>query len=460
MTGSDALAALPFLALSIGALIIATLARLLRADERSWMLLAAIVAGAASMAAALLGDGPDGLGGLLRRDGASAFASVLVGASAATAALLEMDARSHDTQRAARPATLILLCGAGVSLMASAGDLSVAVVGVSLLSVSLHALAAPRHELMRGSPGSTRWRSVIAPLLFAAGSLLIFVDTGSTGIGALANTGASGQAGIALLVAALAVVIGLVPFHLVAPETDAGAPLPIVGYVTIVGKIGGFALLLRVAGLVTATGNAEADWRASLAVLAALTMTVGSLVSLVRSSLRRILAFIVIAQAGTIAIGYASGGSAGPAAAFALAALTILVVGVYAAITQVADGDPRLEDLRGLARRRPLLAVALGILMFGLAGVPPTAGFLARLSLFEAATAGQLAWLVAVGAVTTALSAICAFRVVLACLGDGAAAPSRQAGFASAVTVAAAILVLLIGLAPGPARDALQGVRF
>ena len=461
MSADDLFAALPFLVLSGGALLVATLARGLRADGRSWLLLAAIQAGGAGTAAALLGSGPDGLGGLLRRDGASAFAAVLIAASAAATSLLETAERSRGAREDARVAALILLCGSGASLLASAGDLVIALVGLALLSVPLHALAGPRHAPMLGSARLVvPWRSAIAPLLFAAGTALILADTGSTRIGALAGAATLGQAGIALLLAALAVTITLVPFHLLAPEIDAGAPAPIVGFVAIVAKLGGFAMLLRVAATVTATGGAEADWRASLAVLAALTMTVGSLVSLVRSSLRRILAFTAIAQAGTITIGFASGGGAAPASAFALAVLVILVVGAYAAMSEVGDGDPRLEDLRGLARRRPLLATALGVLALGLAGVAPTAGFIGKVYLFEAAISGQLAWLAVVGALGMVIAAASAFRVVFACLGDTASAPVGRASVATGVAAAAAILVLLIGLAPGPLRDAIQGVRF
>ncbi len=461
MSVDDALAALPFIVLAGGAVLVGALARWLRADERSWMLLAVVVAFASGVGAALIGGGADGLGGLLRRDGLSVFVVVLAAASAAATALLETAHRAHDARGGARAAALILLCASGVSLMASAGDLAVAAIGLALLSVALAVLARPRHESVRGSlPYAALRRSAIAPLLFAIGSALILADTGSTRIGALASTNTVGQVGIALLLAALAQTMALVPFHVLAPDIDAGAAAPVAGYVAIVGRLGAFALLLRVAAAVTASGNAEADWRASLAVLAAVTMTVGSLVALAAPSARRALVFMAVAQAGVIAIGLASGGAAAPASAFALAVLVVLVGGAFAALQGLAGGDARVEDLRGLARRRPLLVGAFGVLTLGLAGLPPTAGFLAKVYLFEAATDARLAWLVVLGALSMAISAVCAFRVLLACLGESVATVPGRTGVATAVAVAAAALVLLLGLAPGPLRDAVQGVRF
>lgn len=460
MSADDVAPALPFLVLLGGAFLVLILARWLRADGRSWMLLAAVVASGSGAGAALLGGGQEGFGGLLRRDGASAFLGLLVAACTTAAALLEASDRAHDARRGARAAALMLLCASGASLMASAGDLVVALAGVALLSVPLHLLATPRHEQTGSGRGPTLRRSAIAPVLFAIGSALIFADTGSTRIGTLAGAATVGQAGIALILAALAQTIALVPFHVVAPEFDTRAPAPILGFVALAGKLGGFAMLLRVAGAVTASGNAEPDWRASLAVLAALSMTVGSLVALVRSSLRQVLVFLAVAQAGSIAIGFASGGAAGPASAFALAALLTLVIGASAAIFAVGGRDPALVDLQGLARRRPLLAVALGVLMLGLAGLPPTVGFLAKVYLFEAATGAQLAWLVIVGALTMVVSAACAFRVVFACFGEGPVRPSEGRRVSTGIAIVAATAVLLVGLAPGPLRDAVQGVRF
>ncbi len=282
---------------------------------------------------------------------------------------------------------------------------------------------------------------------------------GSTRIGALGSTSTVGQAGIALLLAALAQTAALAPFHVLAPEIEGTALAPIVGFVAAVAKIAAFAVLLRAAGTITASGAAEPDWRASIAVLAALTIGVGTLVALVRTSLRRVVVFASIAQAGTLAVALASGVIAGPAIAFGLAILVALVLGAHAAIAELG-GDPHLDDLRGLARRRPLLAVALAVLMLGLAGLPPTAGFMARVSLFEAAISAQLAWLVIVGALGTVVAAVWCFRVIFACLGEDEGGRAPGPSIAASVAIASAAAVLFIGVFPGPLRDMVQSARF
>ncbi|HEY3218514.1 MAG TPA: proton-conducting transporter membrane subunit [Candidatus Limnocylindria bacterium] len=461
MTGDDLLASLPFLLLLVGAVLVIALARPLRAEERAWMLLAATVASAAAALAALQGGGPDGFGGVLRRDGASAFATILVGLCAAVTLVLGVGDRGYDRREGARASGLVLLCASGAVLVASSGDLFAALLGLALLTVPLGMLGRSRQAVSRGTGRSAPLRrGAIAPLLFAAGTLLVLADTGSTRIGALGATSSPlGQAGIALVLAALAQAAALVPFHVLAPEIDATAPAPMVAFVSTVGKVGAFALLLRAAGTITASGVAEPDWRASIAVLAALTMTVGVLVALARTSLRRIVAFATIAQAGTLTVALASGVVAGPAIGFGLATLVALAFGAHAIIAELG-GDPHVDDLRGLARRRPVLAVALALFMLGLAGLPPTAAFLARVALFEAALGAQLAWLVIVGAVSTVVAAVWCFRVIAASLVEDPAAVAGRTSISSAVAVAAAAAVLFSGVFPGPLREALVNARF
>ena len=462
MSSDDLLAALPFLALAGGAALVVLLAGWLKADERSWMLLGAIVASGSLAAASLLGGGADGLGGLLQRDGASAFITVLVGGSALVTLLLEAGDRSYSARRGARASALILLSASGAVLMASAGDLVIVLAGLALLLVPLELLAAPH-----GGAGGVAARApalrraAIALVLFAAGTTLVFADVGSTRVGALGSIAAApGQAGVALLLAALALAAAVVPFHLLAPETQATAPAPVVGFVAIVAKLGAFAALLRTAGAITASGVAEPDWRASIAVLAALTMVVGSLAALGRSSLRQMIAFLCVAQVGTLATALASGVIAGPPIAFGLAVLVLGTLGAYAVVAQLGTNDLRVDDLRGLARRRPLLAGALGLLMLGLAGLPPTAGFLAKVYVFEAAIGAQLAWLVIVGALTMVICAACSFRVLRACLGEGAPVGTTGGNVRVGVAIVAALAVLFVGMVPAPLLDAVQSVRF
>jgi NADH-quinone oxidoreductase subunit N len=443
MTGDEVLAALPALIPGVGAVFLFVAPRWLHADERAWMLLGAIVAAGGATAATLLGGGADGFEGLLRRDGASGFIALLAGASAAITLVVESADALYDVRHGARAAALVLVAACGAALAGAAGDLVIALVGITL--VALFAMRARR--------------ALVVPLLFGAGTALVFADAGSTRIGALGAVSTTlGQAGIALVLSALAAVAGLVPLHLLSRELDVSVPPMVAGAAGLIGRIGAFALLLRAAGTITASGAAQPDWSASIAILAALTMTTGAIVALARSSVRGVLAFVGVSQVGTLAVALASGVIAGPAIAFGLVALAATTLGAYAVVAELGK-DPRLADLRGLARRRPLLAWAFAVLVLGLAGLPPTAGFVAKVYLFEAAIGAQLAWLVIVGSLTAVVVAASAFRLVFACLGETGAA-ARSSGVARAVAIAAALLTLGTGVLPGPLLEAVQGVRF
>ena len=443
MIGDDLLAALPALIPGVGAVLLFVTPRWLRADERAWMLLGAIVAAAGATAAALAGGGADGFEGLLRRDGASGFIALLAGASAAITLVVESADALYDARHGARAAALVLAAACGATLAGAAGDLVIALAGITL--VALLAMSARR--------------ALVVPLLFGAGTALVFADAASTRVGVLGVVSSPlGEAGTALVLSALAAVAGLVPFHLLSRELDVTAPPMVAGAAGLIGRIGAFALLLRAAGTITASGAAQPDWSASIAILAALTMTTGALVALARSSVRGFLAYIGVSQAGTLAVALASGVIAGPAIAFGLAVLAATTLGAYAVVAQLGK-DPRLTDLRGLARRRPVLASAFAVLVLGLAGLPPTAGFVAKVYLFEAAIGAHLAWLVIVGSLTAVVAAASAFRLVFACLGETGGA-AHAIGIARAVAIAAAVVTLAIGLLPGPLLDAVQSVRF
>ncbi|MGH2403637.1 MAG: NADH-quinone oxidoreductase subunit N, partial [bacterium] len=218
------------------------------------------------------------------------------------------------------------------------------------------------------------------------------------------------------LVIGLGFKAAFVPFHTWAPDVYEGAPLPAVAFMSVIAKIGAFAALLRVFPLTL--DALAAQWTLALGILSAATMIVGNLAALAQSSYKRMLAYSSIAHTGYLLIGVATGT---PAAVTAV--ITYLVV--YAAMTTgafaVAVGlersgqeADRIEDYAGLAARAPLLAVATAVFMVSLAGLPPTAGFVAKLGVFLAAIesggAGGLA-LALVGVLTSVVSVYYYLRV-------------------------------------------------
>jgi NADH-quinone oxidoreductase subunit N len=463
MSTADLLAALPFVVLAGGACIVLAADLAVHADGRAWVWLGAAMAVGCAIAAAVLGSGADGFGGVVRRDGASAFFAVVVGASTAAALLLAVGYVSRAGLPAAEVTSLVLFSASGAVLMASAGDLVITFVGLELLSIPLYALTGLLRDARHADESALKYflLGAAASAVFAYGIALVYTATGSLAIGSLGTVASPvGMAGVALLLAGLAFKAALVPFHFWAPDAYVSAPTPVTAFMAVVAKLGAFGALLRFGAAITAPSAAAVDWRASVAVLAAITLVLGNLAALGQSSLKRLLAYSSIAHAGYIAIAVAAGVVASPAIAFYLVVYAALTIGAFGVITLLTNDDPRLEDLHGLARRRPLVVAALAVVLLGLTGLPPTAGFLAKVYVFEAAAGAQLAWLVILGVLASVVSAAYYLRVLFACLAEGEGEAAHGPSVGGGVVVLAALAVLLVGVVPGPLLDAVQSVRF
>jgi NADH-quinone oxidoreductase subunit N len=456
---NDVFGILPFAILVLGAAIVIAFDRLFPADDRAAAWLAAATALGAASAAALAGTGDDALGGLLRRDGASVFltAALCIGAAAAFA-LKAGSATSVAT--GARLAQMLVATAGGVLLIVAA-DLLLVFLALEIVFMSIFTLidATPAR---RGRDASRGWFVLCgtASALLAAGVALVWSVTGSFDIGTLAAvTSAVGQGGTALILVGLACFAGLVPFHLwLLPSLEA-TPLPTALLIAIVPRVAAFAALMRCASAISASGGSAIDWRACVAVLAAASLVSGSVGALRETSLRRIVAQLSLAFGGQIAVAAAAGVGSSAAIGLALLAYVIAVVGLFGVIALTSRDDPDLGDLRGLARRRPLVVAAVLILAIGIAGLPPTIAFFARLAAFEGAAASQLAWLVIVAAGATVLMAASALRISFACFEAGEhRGQSRRV--ATGVVAIAALIALAGGIAPGPWLQLAQGVRF
>jgi NADH-quinone oxidoreductase subunit N len=252
--------------------------------------------------------------------------------------------------------------------------------------------------------------------------------------------------------------VASVPFHMWAPDAYQGAPTSVTAFMSVGAKAAGFAALGRVA--LYGFGDLYGQWVWVLAVLAALTMTVGNLAALRQTVLKRMLAYSSIAHAGYVLVGIAAGNAPGTRAViFYLFAYAFMNVGAFAVLIAVerwGEGET-LEDLSGLATRKPGLAAAMTLFMLSLAGVPPLAGFLAKFYLFSAAVGADLVWLAILGVVNSVLSAYYYLRVVVYMyMREGVSLPDEQAPVCLALQVGvglAALAVVLLGLWPAPILD-------
>ncbi|HUQ17096.1 MAG TPA: NADH-quinone oxidoreductase subunit N [Candidatus Saccharimonadales bacterium] len=467
MTVADLSAVAALLVLTIGAclVVVVDLVARPRATLLAW--LGAVIGIAAAATAALVGSGAPGFGGGIVRDPATVFFTVLIGTVTAAALLVSPGALRRDALPAGEYVSLLLFSAAGGTLMVASGDLLVLFLGLELLSLPLYVLTAMLRAKEHGDEGALKYflLGAAASAVLLYGIALLYAATGTLRLEAIGRATADPLylAGLALLLGGLAFKAALVPFHAWAPDAYESAPTPVTAQMAVVAKVAAFVAILR---LVAATGRAplaRVDWQVALAVLAAATLVVATFSALGQRSVKRLLAYSSIAHAGYLAIGAAAtGATAGPAVAFYLAVYAALTFGAFAVLSQLSSDDPTVADLAGLWRRRPLLVVALAVFLFGLTGLPPTAGFLAKVYVFEAALRAQLLWLVVLGVLASVVSAAYYLRVLFACLaqGDGGTEPTPRARVATGVIVLTAALIVLVSFVPQPLLDAAALVRF
>ncbi|MFG1677251.1 NADH-quinone oxidoreductase subunit N [Micromonospora sp. NPDC049282] len=366
----------------------------------------------------------------------------------------------------------LLACAmTGGVVLGAAGDLITLLVALETLTLPLYVLVGLRRASLAGAEAAVTFFvvSVVASTVTLLGAALLYAVTGSLHLDRLGGTlAARGDlrelplttVAVALVVAGLAFKVAAVPFHAWAPATYDGAPLPVAAYLSTASKLGGVVALLAVVQRALPAGVTGPV----LALLAALTMTVGNLVALRQRRTVRLLAWSSVAQAGYIlaplgALALAAGRTAdarGGAYAAAVAYtvfFVLLELAAFAAVVALrpADGDGgTLADLRGAARRHPWVGGAFALALIGLAGLPPgLAGLFAKVTVVRSLLAGHAGWLALVVALNAVLGLAYYLRMAatLYAAPDGAAMirPARSVAVALGVATVAAVV---IGFAP------------
>ncbi|MFR9802374.1 NADH-quinone oxidoreductase subunit N [Pseudonocardia sp. RS010] len=380
---------------------------------------------------------------------------------------------SVDTARARPRETeywvLLLLGALGAVLLAGATDLLLLFAAFLLASIPLYALvgwaatasgteAAMKYYLSGAFAGVTMITGVA--LLYAAGGGTAYA-TLRDGLAAAGGRSVPALAAVGLIavLAGLAFKAGAVPAHFWVPDVSEGTPAPVAGIVTTIPKIGALVAALRL--LSAAIPDEVVDWPLIVAILAAVSMTLGNLAAFFQSSVQRLLGYSAVSQVGYVlmAVAVASRtGQAAPALLVYLAAYAVTNLGAFAvaaAVVAPGGGPARtLDDHRGLARRRPALATALVVCLLGLVGTPPTGVFLGKLAVFTAAVDGGMAWLTVLAVVNTVASLFYYLRWIAPVFTDPPdRQPREQHGrprpWASATAVTAAAASLAIGVGGG-----------
>jgi NADH-quinone oxidoreductase subunit N len=356
---------------------------------------------------------------------------------------------------------LLLFSSAGMMFMISGNHLLTIFVGLETLSISIYVLAGIL-------PGSAKSREAALKYLllggfssgiFLYGAALLYGAAGSLTLPAIAKfvqTGPVGKmalAGMGLLLVGFGFKVAAVPFHMWTPDVYEGAPAPLTGFMSVGVKAAAFAAFVRV--FFEALMPLHVNWVDILWVVSALTMILGNLTALVQNNIKRMLAYSSIAHAGYILIGMVAANQAGTSGVlYYLLAYTFTNLGAFGIVAIVGskgEANVQLDDYRGLAKAHPLLALLMSIFLFSLAGIPPTAGFVGKFTIFAAAVNSGYIWLVIIGVLTSAASVFYYFRVVMKMYMEAPEAAPAKLQFGPAMVLGltiAVVGVLYIGIFP------------
>jgi NADH-quinone oxidoreductase subunit N len=358
------------------------------------------------------------LGGMIHYDMLALIFRTMVLLAGALTCLIATD--SPGVGRQGEFFAIVTVATLGLSLMSAASDLIMVFLAVETASISLYVLAGFLRDTPRSTEAGMKYYlfGAASAGIFLYGLSLLFGFAGTTNIYEIASplTGllASGSQGVFGLVIALLLVfvgfgfkIAAVPFHFWTPDVYQGAPTPVTAFVSTGSKAASFALLVRVFSAVWPAA-AVPLWAGLLAAIAVVTMTVGNLLALVQSNIKRMLAYSSIAQAGyaligVTALGHTELGVAAVAFYMFMYVLTNILAFTVIIIVSNASGSDEIADFAGLSRRSPYLALAMVLALLSLAGVPPLAGFFGKFFLFVAAVRSGYTWLAIIGVLNAIL---------------------------------------------------------
>ncbi|MDO9433241.1 MAG: NADH-quinone oxidoreductase subunit NuoN [Pseudomonadota bacterium] len=390
---NDLALAVPELILAISALVLLVFGAF---APRATTALTLAAMGALALAAWAAAVGPIGRGftGGMISDQASAFAKVAIYAASAVAVPLGQKWFARKAIHNFEFPILILLAALGMGMMASAGDLISLYIGVELHSLALYVLAAMHREDAKASEAGLKYfvLGALSSGLLLYGASLIYGFAGSTkfeDIAVAVEAGASTGVlfGLVFLICGLAFKVSAAPFHMWTPDVYEGAPTPVVAFFAGAPKLAAMVLLARV--LSEGFAGAADQWRQILVLIALLSIFVGAFVGLVQTNLKRLWAYSSIANIGYAVLGLAAGNAEGMQAMLVFMVLYMVdVTGFFACLTALSrEGRPMetIDDMAGLFKERPAIALAMSAFSLSALGLPPFSGFWAKFYVFKAA---------------------------------------------------------------------------
>ena len=370
--------------------------------------------------------------------------------------------------------TLMLFSLLGMMIMISANSFLTLYLGLELMSLCLYALVALNRDSAPATEAAMKYfvLGALSSGLLLYGLSMIYGGTGTLTITSVAREAARLAEnpsdrnllvfGLVFVVAGLAFKLGVVPFHMWLPDVYHGAPTPVTLFISAGPKLAAFAMAVRL--LVNGLSALAADWQQMLALLAILSIAIGNITAIAQVNLKRMLAYSAIAHMGFMLLGLLSGlvegnwlnrNDAYSAALFYMlvyALMTVASFGMLLYLSRAGFDCENLDDVKGLNRRSPWTAFLMLLVMFSLAGIPPTAGFYAKLAVFSAAVSAGHLWLAVAAVLLSLVGAYYYLRVVKLMYFDDPvdAEPLPRASGAGALLSANGLALLVFGVLPQP----------
>jgi NADH-quinone oxidoreductase subunit N len=380
--------------------------------------------------------------------------------------------RNHDVNRE-EFYLLLLLATLGSMVLVCSSHLASFFLGLELLSISLYTLIAYPKTSIKHSEAGMKYLvlAAVSSAFLLFGMALLYADTGSMDLSALASKALRGvdyslpfKGGLMLILVGIGFKLALVPFHMWTPDVYEGAPAPVTAFIATVSKGALFALLLR---YFTQIGSQNSSSMFTIfASLSIASMIIGNLLALFQNNVKRVLAYSSVAHMGYLLVAFLAGGVAGAqVVTFYLVTYFVTTFGAFAIIALLSDSErdaDEIEDYRGLAWKRPVIAAVFTAMLFSLAGIPLTAGFIGKFYLISSGASSEL-WLLII---TLALSSVIGLFYYLRIIVSIYAQPKQEehpslprVPLAGGIVLAAlTVLLIWIGVYPGPLIEGIRSV--
>jgi NADH-quinone oxidoreductase subunit N len=478
MTPADFSAVLPEIVLSLYAMA-ALLFAVYTGKDRTAPLLMWATSGLFVLLAIWIGAAGEGsrvaFGGMFNDDPFARFAKVMILLSGAAVLLMSTDYLSRrDLLRFEYP-ILIVLATVGMMIMVSAGDLMALYMGLELQSLALYVVASIRRDSAKSTEAGLKYFILgsLSSGMLLYGASLTYGFAGTTLFSGILST-LQGEVplgltfGLVFLIAGLAFKVSAAPFHMWTPDVYEGAPTPVTAFLATAPKVAAMALFARV--MQDAFGAIPADWGQVIALLSVASMFLGAVAAIGQRDIKRLMAYSSIAHMGFALMGLAAGTAGGVQAMLVYMAIYVTMnVGTFAFVLSMQkDGRPvtSIDSLNMYSKREPLKALAMLVLLFSLAGVPPMVGFFGKFYVLKAAVDADMAWLALSGAVASVIGAYYYLRIVFYMYfgKESEGMESRMAPAQWAMLVAVAVIMVvgivnLFGIEPAAAIAAESLVR-